>query len=319
MLPPDRSVDIGWNLGLESISINGVDCTERERGSRIARGVGRIAGQTPVFVALASTDIFIQTFVGLFYTTTAHVITSRDVGECVELAWANPKQGDQVWYAKRVPQGNREHELTDHFNARFKAMSPVSAQDIADRITALRDQHPVPPRSQSSPRRRPGDEPFWYAVDPWVWDSVGRAVDAAAAQRLAQFNNDALALYDERLLRALGYVYASLTVAKAGEDLLGNPTPRESIIELAKDLEDEWAAFRMADTQHLEHALVMAILGRRETDPSLEGHPRLEHMLVAAGLLLRRLGRRSADYRERVAGVLKRNPITVSEDWFEDA
>lgn len=101
-----------------------------------------------LFVALAGVHFVAQTFAGLFSTDATNITVSRSRDKSFELARANPKQRDQAWYAKRVPQGDREGENSDSFLPRFEAMSADSAAEIAGWIAQVRDHylalHPRP-------------------------------------------------------------------------------------------------------------------------------------------------------------------------------
>lgn len=145
----------------------------------------------------------------------------------------------------------------------------------------------------------------WYAVEPRAWQVTCSAIDVAAEGRLAEINGRVLAIYAESELRALGYVYAYLILCKAGEDLLGLDPTRAEVDELADDLAPEWAAFQNATSTQLRHTLVSALRGTQEGSEILNAHPRIEHAVVAAALVLRRLGNPSANsYLERVMKML---------------
>lgn len=154
----------------------------------------------------------------------------------------------------------------------------------------------------------------WYAVEPKAWAATCAAIDSAVEEDLSDFNEKALALYNERVLRFLGYMYAYLIVCKAGEDLLGASPSREAVDQLTADLGPEWAQFRMADPVHLSNTLVRALRSRKEADQVLNSQPRIEHAVVAAALLLRRLNKTSSNqYRERVQSMLRENPVADDE------
>lgn len=177
---------------------------------------------------------------------------------------------------------------------------------------------PAQSAEEEAPLRRtidPSDQTQpWYAVEPRAWKVACSAIDVAKDNRLTEINAKVLTIYEESTLRGLGYMYAYLILCKAGEDLLGVDPTRAAVNQLADDLDSDWAAFRNADSVQLRHTLVMALRGHQEGLEILDMQPRIEHAVVAAALVLRRLGGPSADsYRERVTTMLREQPRDIND------
>jgi hypothetical protein len=137
-LPPDQHVNEAWEVALLSLKINQVDCTERERGSRWSRGLGRVTGGTPGAIYLTDVHLWVRTSANIYPVAAALVLIARSTESAIELAWITQKSPEEEQRPRVIPVGDWSANF-NYFAARLDGHDQETAQRIVDQITETRD------------------------------------------------------------------------------------------------------------------------------------------------------------------------------------
>jgi hypothetical protein len=136
---PDEHVEAAWPMRLLAIEVNGVDCTEQQRGSRMMRLMRRPTGDALSVLGLTHVAMFLRTPGALYLAPTALVIKLRRSARSVDLVWLTPKRpNDQQ--RPGIPEGNLDLDRVNIFLAEMEALSAEDAHAIEARFIEVRDE-----------------------------------------------------------------------------------------------------------------------------------------------------------------------------------
>ena len=137
MTESDRHVEHAWQVQVQTMAINAVECTDQERGGRLWRAQARFASAQSI-AALTRQLFCLRTPGNLYWTAAAFIVVARVSDEIVELAWVYPKPPPDQTEIWRIPAGVFADVGFNYFAARVRP-DDGDAQQMVDRITEKRD------------------------------------------------------------------------------------------------------------------------------------------------------------------------------------